>query len=128
MALRLLSVVGSWQDGPDMPVPNGYLLFLVMEEAPGVMLVDFWEYDRAKRARVRESFDVSLNSHSAQMLNAKLHVSDRIESCSNCMRALVTASSTIWSTTKELIMVCKEAVFPSLQCFNNIFFFRQLLC
>ena len=57
---RLLHVVRSWQDGPEMPVPNGYLLFLVMEELPGVSLVDFWECDRPERDKVRASFRRSL--------------------------------------------------------------------
>lgn len=53
---QLLSLVRSCQDGPYMPVPNGYLVFLVMEEVSGVSLVDFWEYDRPKRDKIRASF------------------------------------------------------------------------
>ncbi|KAK2808823.1 hypothetical protein FQN50_004299 [Emmonsiellopsis sp. PD_5] len=57
---RLLHVVKSWQPDPDMPVPDGYLVFLIMEEVPGVPLVNFWTYDRAKRDKIRASFRRSL--------------------------------------------------------------------
>ncbi|PGG96556.1 hypothetical protein AJ79_09536 [Helicocarpus griseus UAMH5409] len=54
---KLLNVVSSWQDGPEMPVPNGYLVFIVMEELPGVSLAD---YPPEKRDKIRASFKTSL--------------------------------------------------------------------
>ncbi|KAK2779795.1 hypothetical protein FQN52_002394 [Onygenales sp. PD_12] len=57
---KLLNVVSSWQDGPEMPVPNGYLVFIVMEELPGVLLADFWSYPLWKRDVIRASFKRSL--------------------------------------------------------------------
>ncbi|KKZ63055.1 hypothetical protein EMCG_02556 [[Emmonsia] crescens] len=57
---RLLNVVKSTQDMLHMPVPDGYLVFLIMEELPGVSLINFWEYDRPKRDRIRASFRRSL--------------------------------------------------------------------
>ncbi|KKZ60038.1 hypothetical protein EMCG_05220 [[Emmonsia] crescens] len=58
---KLLNVVSSWQDGPEMPVPNGYLVFIVMEELPGVPLGDFWNYPLPKRDMIRASFAKSLD-------------------------------------------------------------------
>ncbi|PGH16755.1 hypothetical protein AJ80_05070 [Polytolypa hystricis UAMH7299] len=69
---RLLNVVRSWQDGRDMPVPNGYLVFLVIEEVPGMSLIDFWEYDRPKRDKIRAAFRRSLT----EQLNLHAHPSD----------------------------------------------------
>lgn len=39
-----------------MPVPGGYIVFLLMEKVPGVPLVDFWQNDFEKRERIREAF------------------------------------------------------------------------
>ncbi|PGH34624.1 hypothetical protein GX50_02514 [[Emmonsia] crescens] len=44
-----------------MPVPNGYLVFIVMEELPGVPLGDFWSYPLLKRNMIRASFAKSLD-------------------------------------------------------------------
>ncbi|OJD23542.1 hypothetical protein ACJ73_05107 [Blastomyces percursus] len=57
---KLLNVVRSWQSEPDMPIPTGYLVFIVMEKVPGVPLVKFWEYDCPKRDKIRASFCRSL--------------------------------------------------------------------
>ncbi|KAK2746735.1 hypothetical protein FQN55_005462 [Onygenales sp. PD_40] len=57
---KLLNVVRSWQSEPVMPVPKGYLVFIVMEKVPGVPLVKFWEYDLPKRDKIRASFRRSL--------------------------------------------------------------------
>ncbi|KKZ64133.1 hypothetical protein EMCG_01553 [[Emmonsia] crescens] len=57
---KLLNVVRSWQSEPDMPVPKGYLVFIVMEKVPGVSLIKFWEYDLPKRNKIRASFRRSL--------------------------------------------------------------------
>ncbi|KLJ06142.1 hypothetical protein EMPG_10436 [Blastomyces silverae] len=42
--------------GPNLPTPGGYIVFIVMEKVPGVPLTDFWTYDRPKRDRIREAF------------------------------------------------------------------------
>ncbi|PGH33747.1 hypothetical protein GX50_03404 [[Emmonsia] crescens] len=42
--------------GPNLPIPGGYIVFIVMEKVPGVPLTDFWTYDRPKRDRFREAF------------------------------------------------------------------------
>ncbi|KKZ61142.1 hypothetical protein EMCG_04243 [[Emmonsia] crescens] len=56
-----LLVVETWQHGPEMPVPNGYLIFIVMEKLPGVTLSDFWSYPLLKRDMIRASFAKSLD-------------------------------------------------------------------
>ncbi|PGH03524.1 hypothetical protein AJ79_07359 [Helicocarpus griseus UAMH5409] len=56
---ELLSVVSFWQT-PTMPVPEGYLEFIVMEKLPGVPLVGFWGYSRPKGDKNRESFRKSM--------------------------------------------------------------------
>ncbi|OJD11458.1 hypothetical protein ACJ73_09533, partial [Blastomyces percursus] len=45
-----------------MPVPQGYLVFIVMEKVPGVSLVKFWEYDIVKRNKISASFHRSLTA------------------------------------------------------------------
>ncbi|KAK2812028.1 hypothetical protein FQN50_001737 [Emmonsiellopsis sp. PD_5] len=42
--------------GPNLAMPGGYIVFIVMEKVPGVPLTDFWTYDRPKRDRIREAF------------------------------------------------------------------------
>ncbi|KAK2798406.1 hypothetical protein FQN50_008846 [Emmonsiellopsis sp. PD_5] len=62
----LFNVESSYQATDDMPVPNGYMVFLVMEKVPGVPLVDFWKYSARKKEVVREAFRkalVELYSH-----------------------------------------------------------------
>ncbi|KAK2753472.1 hypothetical protein FQN54_007862 [Arachnomyces sp. PD_36] len=44
------------EQAEDFPVPGGYLVCLLMEKLPGKMIMDFWDYDRAKRDRIREAF------------------------------------------------------------------------
>lgn len=39
-----------------MPVPGGYVVFMVMERVSGVSLVDFWDYDFLKREIIRGAF------------------------------------------------------------------------
>lgn len=39
-----------------MLVPRGYLVVLIMEKCPGVTLSDFWDYDEAKREKIRDAF------------------------------------------------------------------------
>ncbi|KLJ13654.1 hypothetical protein EMPG_11417 [Blastomyces silverae] len=53
---KLLNVVMSWQSEPDMPIPKGYLVFIVMERVPGVPLDKFWSYELPKRHKIRASF------------------------------------------------------------------------
>ncbi|OAX85368.1 hypothetical protein ACJ72_00257 [Emergomyces africanus] len=50
-----------WQYGPEMPLPNVYLVFIVMEELPGVPLSNFWSYPLPKRDMIRASFARSLD-------------------------------------------------------------------
>ncbi|KAK2867842.1 hypothetical protein FQN49_003417 [Arthroderma sp. PD_2] len=72
---KLLFAVQTWQDLDYMPVPGGHLTYLIMEKAPGVPLVNFWEYDRAKRDRIRAAFKKSaqeLFSHHARPIDAHL--------------------------------------------------------
>lgn len=42
-----------------MILPGGYITFILMEKVPGEMIHDFWDYDRAKRDRIREAFKLS---------------------------------------------------------------------
>ncbi|KAM5461424.1 hypothetical protein McanCB49686_000223 [Microsporum canis] len=35
---------------------QGYLVVLIMEKCPGVTLSDFWDYDEAKREKIRDAF------------------------------------------------------------------------
>lgn len=39
-----------------MPVPGSYIIFLIIEKCPGVELTDFWDYDEAKRKKIRDAF------------------------------------------------------------------------
>ncbi|KAI2011112.1 hypothetical protein LOZ12_004666 [Ophidiomyces ophidiicola] len=57
---KLLNLVATLQNHSYTPVPNGYLIFLVMEELPGVPLTGFWKYGRLKRDKIRASFLRSL--------------------------------------------------------------------
>ncbi|KAI1963054.1 hypothetical protein LOZ04_002493 [Ophidiomyces ophidiicola] len=57
---QLLNLVVTLQHGSHMPVPSGSLVFLIMEELPGVPLTGFWKYDRPKRDKIRASFRRSL--------------------------------------------------------------------
>ena len=43
-----------------MPVPGGWVVFILMERVPGVPLTDFRTYDLAKREKVRRAFDKNL--------------------------------------------------------------------
>ncbi|KKZ60974.1 hypothetical protein EMCG_04397 [[Emmonsia] crescens] len=57
---KLLAVKRSLQEWDCMPVPGGYLVFMVMERVPGVPLVDFWDYDFEKREKIRAAFQEGL--------------------------------------------------------------------
>ncbi|KAM5491880.1 hypothetical protein MaudMau93_001628 [Microsporum audouinii] len=52
---RLLHCIRSYQD-IYMPVPGSYIIFLIIEKCPGVELTDFWDYDEAKRKKIRDAF------------------------------------------------------------------------
>ncbi|KAK2812929.1 hypothetical protein FQN50_000950 [Emmonsiellopsis sp. PD_5] len=60
---KLLNVERSLQDWDHMPVPGGYMIFIVMEKVPGVPLVDFWDYDFPKREMIRAAFRSALIYH-----------------------------------------------------------------
>ncbi|EFR01365.1 hypothetical protein MGYG_04372 [Nannizzia gypsea CBS 118893] len=52
---RLLNSITYSQD-ISMLVPKGYLVILVMEKCPGVVLSDFWDYEKPKRDKIRKAF------------------------------------------------------------------------
>ncbi|KAM5474840.1 hypothetical protein MferCBS49748_000247 [Microsporum ferrugineum] len=52
---RLLHCVIKNQD-INMLVPRGYLVVLIIEKCPGVTLSDFWDYNEAKREKIRDAF------------------------------------------------------------------------
>lgn len=43
-----------------MPVPGGYLVYIVMEKVRRVSLENFWRYPRDKRDKIRDAFAKSL--------------------------------------------------------------------
>ncbi|EEP82751.1 predicted protein [Uncinocarpus reesii 1704] len=43
-----------------MPVPEGYILFIVMEKVPGESLVDFWYRPPEDREKIRRAFRRSI--------------------------------------------------------------------
>ncbi|EEP81647.1 hypothetical protein UREG_06512 [Uncinocarpus reesii 1704] len=49
------------QQSDDMPVPDGYLVFIMMEKVPGISLAAFWDFDFAKREKIRAAFRESLS-------------------------------------------------------------------
>lgn len=53
---KLLHIKQSLQEWSYMPVPNGYVVLILMEKVPGVPLVDFWNYDPNKRQKIRAAF------------------------------------------------------------------------
>ncbi|EFQ96686.1 hypothetical protein MGYG_08609 [Nannizzia gypsea CBS 118893] len=55
VAPRLLHYLKHTQTNPSMPVPGGYIVILIMEKCPGVPLIDFWQYDEAKKREDTES-------------------------------------------------------------------------
>ncbi|KAI1941177.1 hypothetical protein LOZ66_001685 [Ophidiomyces ophidiicola] len=57
---QLLNLVVTLQNGSHMPVPSGSLVFLIMEELPGVPLTGFWKYGRPKQDKIQASFRRSL--------------------------------------------------------------------
>ncbi|KAI1924542.1 hypothetical protein LOZ65_003025 [Ophidiomyces ophidiicola] len=57
---QLLNLVVILQNGSHMPVPSGSLVFLIMEELPGVPLTGFWKYGRPKQDKIQASFRRSL--------------------------------------------------------------------
>ncbi|KAL4916566.1 hypothetical protein BDW62DRAFT_185913 [Aspergillus aurantiobrunneus] len=69
VAPRLIKLIHSVQDGDDMPVPGGWLAFILMERVPGVPLTHFHTYNLAKRDKIRKTFRRSvteLYSHHIQ--------------------------------------------------------------
>ncbi|KAF3480057.1 uncharacterized protein GIQ15_05404 [Arthroderma uncinatum] len=58
---KLFNVKRSLQEWGHSPVPGGYIMFIVMEKVPGVPLTHFWEYDMAKRNKIRAAFRKSLD-------------------------------------------------------------------
>ncbi|KAM5437313.1 hypothetical protein McanCB21832_002022 [Microsporum canis] len=56
---KLIDLVPALQPS-NCPVPDGYIVFIVMEKVPGVPLSDFWEYDLAKRDKIRAAFRLSM--------------------------------------------------------------------
>lgn len=42
-----------------MCLPGGYLVCILMELVPGKMIMDFWDYDRETRDRIRTAFKKS---------------------------------------------------------------------
>ncbi|KAK2828968.1 hypothetical protein FQN49_007223 [Arthroderma sp. PD_2] len=57
---KLLHLKRSLQEFDYSPVPGGYIMFIVMEKVPGVPLDHFWEYDLAKRDKIKAAFRESL--------------------------------------------------------------------
>ncbi|KAI2005939.1 hypothetical protein LOY97_000220 [Ophidiomyces ophidiicola] len=57
---KLLYVKRSLQEWEDLPVPGGYVVFILMQKVPGVPLIDFWKYDFDKREKIRAVFQESL--------------------------------------------------------------------
>ncbi|KAI1959034.1 hypothetical protein LOZ58_004742 [Ophidiomyces ophidiicola] len=57
---QLLNLVVTLQNGSHMPVPSCSLVFLIMEELPGVPLTGFWKYGRPKQDKIQASFRRSL--------------------------------------------------------------------
>ncbi|KAL4928181.1 uncharacterized protein BDV17DRAFT_101663 [Aspergillus undulatus] len=53
---RLLSLVVGKQEGSTMPVPGGWIVFILMDMVPGVNLEEFRYFDFAKRERIRQAF------------------------------------------------------------------------
>lgn len=57
---KVLHIKYSRQEWEHMPVPDGYVAFIIMEKVPGVPLDDFWTYPREKRDKIRAAFRKSL--------------------------------------------------------------------
>ncbi|KAI1953687.1 hypothetical protein LOZ57_000028 [Ophidiomyces ophidiicola] len=57
---KLLYVKRSLQEWEHLPVPGGYVVFILMQKVTGVPLVDFWDYDFDKREKIRAAFRNSL--------------------------------------------------------------------
>lgn len=47
------------QQPDSMCLPGGYILFILMEKLPGKMIMDYWDYDRETRDRIRAAFKAS---------------------------------------------------------------------
>lgn len=52
---KLLTWFNSWQT-PEMLIPGGYIMFLVMEKLPGEPLTDFWDRPFEEREKIRAAF------------------------------------------------------------------------
>src|SRR5438105_11026390 len=59
---KLLAFKWATQDQETMPVPGGYMIFLLMEKVPGQTLLDFdfWSFSKEKRQKMRECFRRSM--------------------------------------------------------------------
>ncbi|KAM5458249.1 hypothetical protein MaudCBS49596_000161 [Microsporum audouinii] len=57
---KLIDVIPALQPF-NCPVPDGYIVFIVMEKVPGVPLSNFWKYDLAKREKIRAAFRLSMS-------------------------------------------------------------------